>query len=67
MVAQTILLEVLVDGNILQEERTSSVGENRSTTPLLVGQNLQFVVDINMGREINFTMPKYLDFTTRSP
>lgn len=56
MVAQTILLEVLVDGNILQEERTSSVGENRSTTPLLVGQNLQFVVDINMGREINFTM-----------
>lgn len=57
MVAQTILLEVLVDGNILQEERTSSVGENRSTTPLLVGQNLQFVVDINMGREINFTMP----------
>lgn len=57
MVAQTILLEVLVDGNILQEERTSSVGENRSTTPLLVGQNLQFVVDTNMGREINFTMP----------
>ena len=57
MVAQTILLEVLVDGNILQEERTSSVGENRSTTPLLVGQNLQFVVDINMGREINFTIP----------
>lgn len=56
MVAQTILLEVLVDGNILQEERTSSVGENRSTTPLLVGQNLQFVVDTNMGREINFTM-----------
>ena len=57
MVAQTILLEVLVDGNILQEERTSSVSENRSTTPLLVGQNLQFVVDINMGIEINFTMP----------
>lgn len=57
MVAQTILLEVLVDGNILQEERTSSVSENRSTTPLLVGQNLQFVVDTNMGREINFTMP----------
>ena len=57
MAAQTILLEVLVDGNILQEERTSSVSENRSTTPLLVGQNLQFVVDTNMGREINFTMP----------
>ena len=57
MVAQTILLEVLVDGNILQEECTSSISENRSTTPLLVGQNLQFVVDINMGREINFTMP----------
>ena len=50
VVAQTILLEVLVDGNILQEERTSSISENRSTTPPLVGQNLQFVVDINMGR-----------------
>ena len=57
MVAQTILLEVLFDGNILQEECTSSISENRSTTPPLVGQNLQFVVDINMGREINFTMP----------